>query len=291
MFLNFLMLGIINGGIYALIAVGLSLLFGVLQVINVSHGEWVTFGGYAAVVLIAGLALNPFLGILGAGIGGCLLSVGIYFLLISPLRKRMETRPPGPTYLVLTLGLSMFLQNSFILIASPNFLTIPPSLPGVSNIFGVLIQNQRLLIFGIAALLLIGFFMFLKKAKLGMAIRAVAQNPTAALCSGIDPRVAFAACFGIAGICTGIGGALIGSALRVYPTFGFELLLKGFAVTVIGGLGNLVGSLVAAYLIGIAESLAVMWLPMEWKSAVSFVFMVFVLIIRPRGLFGKEGQR
>jgi len=290
MVLQFIILGIVNSGVYALIAVGLSLLFGVVRVINVAQGEWLTFGGYMAVVLLGTLGMNSFLGIVGAGVATALLALLVYFLFVAPLRKRMGARSPGSTYLVLTLGISMLLQNSYILIASPNFRRVPVFVKGVSNLAGLLITNQRLAVFGIATLLLILFFLFLRYAKIGMAIRAVAQNPTAALCSGISVHAALATAFVISGICAGVGGVLIGSTLRIYPTFGFELLLKGFAVTVVGGLGNLAGALIAAYMIGITEALAVMLLPSEWKAAVAFTLMIVVLILRPQGLFGQRGR-
>ena len=287
MVVQFLVLGIINGGVYALIAVGLSLLFGVIEVINVSHGEWITLGGYLGVLFLGTLSANPVLGLIGSGVGVGLVGVSVYFLFIAPLRRRIGKRPSGSTYLVLTLGLSMLLQNATILVASPNFRRIPPFASGTQHILGVIVQNQRLVIFGCATFLLVAFFLFLKKTKLGMAIRAVGQNPTAAVCSGISLHAVFAACFAIAGITTGIGGALIGSTLRVYPTMGFELLLKGFAVIIIAGMKNLAGALVVAYVIGICESLGVMVLPMEWKSAIAFVLMVVVLIARPKGVFSK----
>jgi len=290
MFLHFLTLGIINSGVYALIAVGLSLLFGIVRVINVSHGEWLTFGGYMAIVLFGALGMNSVLGLIGAGVATSLLALCVYLLFVAPLRKRMGARSPGSTYLVLTLGISMLLQNAYILIASSDFRRVPVFVKGVSNLAGVLISNQRLIVFGIATLLLLLFFLFLRYAKIGMAIRAVAQNPTAALCSGISVHTTLATAFVIAGFCAGVAGVLIGSTLRIYPTFGFELLLKGFAVTVVGGLGNLVGALVAAYMIGIAEALAVMVLPSEWKTAVAFTLMIVVLIIRPHGLFGRGAQ-
>jgi branched-chain amino acid transport system permease protein len=289
--LEFLIQGVVLGGLYALFAVGLSLIFGVLDVINVAHGEFFAIGGYLAFAAVVLLHLPGAMGILGAAVGTFLLGLCVYPLLIGPLNRRLGGRPQGPLYLVLTLGLSTFLQSSLLAIAGGDYLRVPPQVSGILDLGVTAVSSQRLLVLGVAALLLTGLFAFLRFHPEGLAVRAVSQNPDAAQAMGINlPRIfAFTLALGVA--LAGVGGALMAPLFNVYPAVGFPLTIKAFAITILGGMGNPAGALVASFVISIAESLSVMVIPSQWQNFIAFAVMIVMLLIRPRGLFGRAVSR
>ena len=270
---------------------GLSLIFGVLDVINVAHGEFFAIGGYLAFGAVVLLHLPGALGVLGAAVGTFLLGLCVYPLLIAPLKRRLGGRPQGPLYLVLTLGLSTFLQSSLLAIAGGDYLRVPPQLTGILDLGVTAVSYQRLLVLGVAALLLGGLFAFLRFHPEGLAVRAVSQNPDAAQSMGINlPRI-FALTLALGVALAGVGGALMAPLFNVYPAVGFPLTIKAFAITILGGMGNPVGALVASFVISIAESLSVMVMPSQWQNLIAFAVMIVMLLIRPRGLFGRSVSR
>jgi branched-chain amino acid transport system permease protein len=288
---EFAIQGIVLGGLYALFAVGLTLIFGVLDVINVAHGEFFAVGGYLAFAGIAVLHLPAGAGVLGAALGTFLLGLAVYPLLLGPLKRRLGARPRGPLYLVLTLGLSTFLQSSLLALAGGDYLRVPPYVSGVLDLSFTAVSYQRLLALGVAAALLGGLFLFLRLHRQGLAVRAVAQNPDAAQAMGINlPRV-FALTLGLGAGLAGVGGALMAPLFNVYPTVGFPLTIKAFAITILGGMGNLAGALLASFLVSLAEAFSVMLIPSEWQNAIAFAVMIVMLLVRPSGLLGKAVQR
>ena len=289
--LEFLIQGLVLGGLYALFAVGLSLIFGVLDVINVAHGEFFAIGGYLAFTAVVLLHLPGALGVLGAAVGTFLLGLAVYPLLIAPLKRRLGGRPPGPLYLVLTLGLSTFLQSSLLAIAGGDYLRVPPQVSGILDLGVTAVSHQRLLVLGVAAALLTALFAFLRWHPQGLAVRAVSLNPDAAQAMGINlPRI-FALTLALGVSLAGVGGALMAPLFNVYPAVGFPLTIKAFAITILGGMGNPAGALVASFLVSVAESLSVMVIPSQWQSLIAFAVMIVMLLIRPRGLFGQGDAR
>jgi branched-chain amino acid transport system permease protein len=289
--LEFLIQGVVLGGLYALFAVGLSLIFGVLDVVNVAHGEFFAIGGYLAFTAVVLLHLPGAMGILGAAVGTFFLGLCVYPLLIAPLKRRLGGRPQGPLYLVLTLGLSTFLQSSLLAIAGGDYLRVPPQVSGILDLGVTAVSFQRLLVLGVAALLLTALFAFLRFHPEGLAVRAVSQNPDAAQAMGINlPRIfTFTLALGVA--LAGVGGALMAPLFNVYPAVGFPLTIKAFAITILGGMGNPAGALVASFVISIAESLSVMVIPSQWQNLIAFAVMIVMLLLRPRGLFGRAVSR
>src|SRR5215510_1722405 len=266
--LEFLIQGVVLGGLYALFAVGLSLIFGVLDVINVAHGEFFAIGGYLAFAAVVLLHLPGALGVLGAAVGTFLLGLAVYPLLIAPLKRRLGGRPPGPLYLVLTLGLSTLLQSSLLAIAGGDYLRVPPQVGGILDLGVTAVSHQRLLVLGVAAALLTALFAFLRWHPQGLAVRAVALNPDAAQAMGINlPRI-FALTLALGVALAGVGGALMAPLFNVYPAVGFPLTIKAFATPIPGGMGNLAGALLASLVVGIAESLVVMVLPSQWQNGI-----------------------
>jgi branched-chain amino acid transport system permease protein len=286
-FLELLLLAIVVGGIYALFSVGISLIFGVLDIINVAHGEFFALGGYAAFATVTLLGLPPWTGILLGALAGALLGAALYPLLLDPLQRRLARRNPGPMYLVLTLGLSILMQNSFLAIAGGDYLRVPPQIRGAVDFGPVLVNNQRLLVLGGASTSLVLLFLFLRYHRQGMAIRAVAQNPATAQAVGIPLARVFTLTIALGCGLAGLGGALIAPVISVYPTMGFLLTIKAFAITILAGLGNIYGALATSFILSIVESLSILVIPSEWKDAIAFGAMIIALLFRPQGLFSR----
>ncbi len=289
--LEFLLQGIILGGLYALFAVGVSLIFGVLDVVNVAHGEFFAVGGYLVFAAVVLFGLTPAAGILSGAIGAFLLGLSVYPLLLAPLKRRLGRRPAGPLYLVLTLGLSTFLQNGLLSIAGGDYRHVPPHVRGILDLGVTAVAYQRLLVLGVAGALLAGLFTFLKRHRHGLAIRAVAQNPEAAQAVGINLAWIFALSFALGTGLAGAGGAMMAPLFNVYPAVGLPLTIKAFAITILGGMGNLAGALLASLLLGVAEAVSVMVIPSEWQNLIAFVVMIVVLLVRPQGLLGRAVRR
>ena len=285
--LEFVVVGLVLGGIYALFAVGLTLIFGVLDVINVAHGEFFTLGGYTAFVAVVLLKLPPVLGlplaVLAAGAVGLL----VYPVLIGPLQRRLGRRPPGPLFLVLTLGLSAVMQNTMLAAAGGEYLRVPPLMRGGIDLEFTFISSQRVIIFAVACTALAALFAFLRWHRQGAAIRAVTQNPVSAQAVGIPLARIFTLTVGLGCAMAGLGGGLIAPLFNVYPSVGFTLTLKAFAITILGGMGNVLGALIASFIVALTESLSVLVIPSEWTNAIAFGMMILVLLVRPEGLFGR----
>lgn len=289
--LEFVIQGLVLGGLYALFAVGLTLIFGVLDVINVAHGEFFAVGGYLAFAAIVLLHLPAAAGVVAAAAGAFLLGLAVYPLLLAPLRRRLGGRPRGALYLVLTLGLSTFLQSSLLAIAGGEYLRVPPHLRGIVDLGVTAVSYQRLLVLATALALLAALFAFLRFHRQGLAVRAVAQNPDAAQAMGINlPRI-FTLTVALGVGLAGAGGALMAPLFNVYPAVGFPLTIKAFAITILGGMGNLAGALIASFIISLAEALSVMVIPSQWQNVIVFAVMILVLLLRPQGLLGRAVNR
>jgi branched-chain amino acid transport system permease protein len=286
--LEFVILGLVLGGIYAMFAVGLTLIFGVLDIVNVAHGEFLAIGGYALYIAMVVLGLHPAIGLVLSTLAVFVFGLCIYPLLLAPLKKRLGRRNPGPLFLVLTLGLSALLQNSLLAVAGGEYLRVPPAMAGGIDLSFTYISNQRVLIVVVAATSLAALFLFLRFHRQGMAIRAVAQNPAAAQSVGIPLGPVFTLTVGLGCALAGLAGGLIAPLFSVYPAVGFTLTLKAFAITILGGMGNLLGAFVASLIIAIIEAMSVIVIPSEWQNAIAFGSMILVLLVRPSGLFGKK---
>jgi len=286
--LEFVVVGVVLGGIYALFSVGLTLIFGVLDVINVAHGEFFTLGGYAAFMAVVLLHLPPVLGlplaVMVAGAVGFL----VYPVLIGPLQCRLGKRPAGPLFLVLTLGLSAVMQNSMLAVAGGEYLRVPPLMRGGVDLGFTYVSNQRVIILAVACAALAALFLFLRYHRQGAAIRAVAQNPVSAQAVGIPLTRIFTLTLGLGCGLAGLGGALIAPLFNIYPSVGFSLTLKAFAITILGGMGNVLGALIASFIVSLTEALSVLVIPSEWSNAIAFGLMIAVLLVRPDGIFGRS---
>lgn len=277
--------GIVLGSVYALIAIGLTLIFGVLGLVNLAQGEFFMVGAYAGL-----LVLSHGLGVPAALLAGVLAAVAVGLLTeqlaLRPLPHGIDPHIP----MVATIGVSIVLQQ----IASKLFTTralpypTPPLLAERVGLGPVRVEYLDLLILALVVALMTALTLFLKRSKLGIAIRAVAENGRAASLVGINRHFVILAVFAISSALAGIGGVLVGMYFNnVNPYVGFPLALKGLAAVIIGGLGSAVGAVVAGLMIGIVEVLAVGYVSSSWRDAIAFGVMIIILLVRPAGLFGR----
>jgi branched-chain amino acid transport system permease protein len=274
---------VLLGGLYAVMALGLALVWGVLNIVNLAHGAFIMLGAYLAWYLYAYLGIDPFIGLpLTAIVMFCLGYVMQRSLL------NLIVRAPMFNTLLITFGLEVVLTYLAQLFFSADFRTINPPYAGNSIAIGPLVVPLvRLMAFAVALVLTLGMWLFLLHTKLGRAIRATAQNLVAARLYGVAPRHLYAVTFGIGIGLAGAAGSLYGTVSQINPYIGATLTAKCFAISIIGGLDNPLGVLVGGLVLGIIESLTVLYVGATFGDVASFGILVLVLVIRPSGLLGK----
>ncbi|SCG67993.1 branched-chain amino acid ABC transporter permease [Micromonospora humi] len=274
--------GVLIGGVYGLIAMGLTLIFGVLDIVNFAHGSFLAL----ALFLTFGLAqagLHPYLALAVSVPAMFLLGVLVQRgILAGAMGKPLENQ------LLITLGISLIIENALLLFFGANPRSVP--LPGDRGvpIFEAVANLSRILAF-VGALLLAGLlYLLLQRTRLGTAIRAVAANDTGAQLVGIDTRVIYAVTFALGTACAGAAGTLVAPLVTIEPTTGALFNIVAFVVVVLGGMGNVVGALVGGLVIGLAEQLGGIYLPGQSPLLSVFIVFVLVLFLRPQGLFGRS---
>ena len=275
--------GLVIGVIYALIAMGLSLIFGVLEIVNFAHGEFYMLGAIGAYFLTTNLGLGYWPTVAVVTLGAACVGYVLYETLLVSLRGESFERS-----ILLTLGLSMVLQNMAVFL----FTTTPKMLQTAytySNItFGaVRIPLLRVFALGLGLAAFGALYFVLYRTQAGKAMRGVAQNRDAALMVGIDPRAISRLAVAIGIGLSGLAGAALAPVYAVHPLMGFSFVFKAFAIIIIGGLGNISGAAMAAVLLGVLESLIGGFLPQVLVDGLAFGAMILILLIRPQGLFGR----
>ncbi|MBU0701032.1 branched-chain amino acid ABC transporter permease [bacterium] len=293
MFFEQLVNGLTLGSIYALFALGYTMVYGILLMINFAHSEIFMVGAYIGfLVLFSILAFPPqflpiyfllcfILSMLGAG----LLAVIVERIAYKPLRKASRLTP-----LISAIGVSIFLQNLIMLTVGAQSKTYPDKLPITQfHFFDVQISSLQIFIFGLSILLMIILNIFVSRTKLGKAMRAVAENHTVSQLMGINVNTIISLVFLIGGGLGGIAGVLNGLYYgSIKYNMGFLLGIKAFTAAVLGGIGNIKGAMVGGFILGIAEALAAGYISSESKDIIAFVILILVLLFRPAGIFGEE---
>ncbi len=281
--LQILINGVLLGGLYAVMALGLALVWGVLNIVNLAHGAFIMLGAYLSWHLYTYLGIDPFLGLPITAV----VMFGFGYAMQRGLLNLVVKAPMFNTLLI-TFGLEVVLTYLAQLAFSADFRTINPSYAGSSIQIGtVVLPLARLLAFGIAIILTLAMWLFLLHTRLGRAIRATAQNLVAARLYGVEPRHLYAMTFGIGIGLAGAAGGLYGTVSQINPYIGATLTAKSFAIAIIGGLDNPLGVIVGGLFLGIIESLAVLYIGATFADVASFGVLVLVLIVRPSGLLGK----
>jgi len=281
--LQIIISGLLLGAIYALFSSGLTLIWGMMNVINFAHGEFVMIGMYVAFVVVTFLHGGPLAFSPAAAILLFLLGIAVYFGLI-----RAIMRGPMIAQILSTFGLALLLRYLAFWLFSANFKTLPEDLiPGVLNLGGILIGMPQL-VAGIAALALtVGMHLVLTRTALGSQLLAVAEDREAAMLMGIRPDRMQALAWGISAAGAGVAGALIATFYYIVPTVGESLALIAFVVVAFGGFGSVPGAMLAGLIIGVIQSLSDYWFGQVYQDVIVYALFVAILWIRPQGLMGK----
>lgn len=282
-FMQVLVDGLMNGAIYALVAAGLSLIWGVMDVINFAHGEFLMVGMYACYWIGTLLGIDPLFSWVLTGALLFLLSATSYKLVVRRCLGRAAMAP-----LLATFGLSIFLKNFCLNRFTPNFRLLSGTVMDghVLRFMGASVPVPQL-VTALFSLLMLGVLYYLiKKTRIGWAIQATAMDREAAELMGIDTEKIFTLVFGLGGLCVGIAGGFMTSYLAVFPEVGALFSLIAFVVVALGGFGSITGALIAAILIGLVESFAGFYIDPVVKYVAVFSLYLVVILIRPKGLFG-----
>ncbi len=280
--------GVLIAGLYAAVTLGLTLVLGVMGIVNFAHGELVMLGAYTSYWLFALLGVDPLLSLVLSGVLLFFIGIGIFRVTIRPILK-----DPPLNQLLLTLGISIFLQNLAMILWKTDSRSVNTWYSGISLHLGIVhIGLTRLITFLIAVALTVLLVLFLHKARPGRAMRAVSENNTASWLIGINVQKTYMLAFGVASAIAGASGALVATIMYTYPMVGFKLSLKAFCILVLGGLGSIPGALFGSLILGLTESFVGTYVPegSGWAEGISFILIIIVLIIKPTGLAGTRRE-
>ena len=280
--------GVLGGGVYALMAAGLTLVFGVLDIINVAQGILVVLGAYLSYVLSVHLHIDLFVGLLITVPTMFVIGVAIQLLFIRPLRGRERTSMS----LLATFAVALIIEGLLYRFFGPNFVTLKASyITSSVYIFGFYLPYIYLYGFALAVACVAAIYLILYRTRFGRSVRATMQDQVAARLIGIDVNRVAALTFGIGVAVTAVGGMMFGAVSGGFnPNSGYDLISRLLAIIILGGLGSIGGALAAALLMTTAESLVDIWSP-DWAVAVFYLVLVLVLVFRPTGLFGRRTAR
>ncbi len=281
---QFVFNGLISGSIYALIAIGFAVIYKTVRFFHLAHGVVYTAGAYLAYTLVIQLGVNPIVSFFFASILAGAIGVGIDRLVYRPLRKQ---KAANLVFLIASFGVFIFIQNLLQLIYGAQILTIRtgPFKEG-HHILGAVITDIQILILVVSVVLLAALWVFIQRAKLGKAMRAVADDPVAASIVGINPEKIIFASFAIGSSLAGAAGILISLETNIEPTMGFNAIFKGIIAAIIGGIGSIPGAVAGGLFLGIAENLGIWKIQSGWKDSIAFAILIIFLLIRPGGIFG-----
>jgi branched-chain amino acid transport system permease protein len=277
--------GVLTGSLYALIGMGMALIFGVMRIVNFAHGAFMMVGMYVTYLLFQGAGLNPYFGFIGSAMFLFFLGYLFYRGLLKPIRGRSDFMQ-----ILLTLGVGLILTDGIQLLFGADYHQINLPLLGKNLRLGsqISLNAPWLISFGIALMLGALLYFFVMHTMLGRAARAIAQNRYAAPLMGIDVDRVQALSFGIGVAAAGVAGGLLLPVFYLYPTVGDQFTLKAFVMVVLGGMGSIQGAAMAGLVLGVVENLTSLYWGNEWALAVDFVIFLSVLSLRPSGIFGSQ---
>lgn len=281
-FLQTLINGLLLGGFYGVMVLGFSVLWGVMGVINLAHGEFLMTGAYLAWMLFTGFSIDPFISLLLIMPLMFLVGFGMQKLLLNRLLER-----PKLATLLATFGISVILANIHKILYSADPRNVAISYSGSFSVLGLSLPIVKTIIFGVALGIMLGLHLFLQYTRLGKAIRAAAQNKNAARIVGIDIDQVYAITAGICIALTAAAGAMISPTQAIFPFMGQPFTLKAFTITVLGGLGRIPGALLGGMVLGISEMMVATYVPgigTNLGVVISLLVLILVLILRPQGL-------
>ncbi len=283
LFLQVLINGVLLGGVYACSALGFSVIWGVMNLINLAHGSMIILGAYITYVITTATGLDPFLTLPIS----CLTLFSLGFFVQKYVINYVIDESVFMT-LILTFGLDLVLININLLLFTADLRSVTPPYAGLGwDLAGLKIPFTRLIVFGFAMALTLALIVLMNRTKLGRAIKATSFDKDAAGLMGVDILKIYAITFGIGAAMAGMAGSLISMIHPFSPVTGATYTMKAFVVVVLGGLGSMPGALIGGLILGIAENFASVLLEAGYKDAISFILLVVILVLRPRGILGK----
>lgn len=291
--LDLLANGLIYGCFYALMAVGLAMIFGVLKIVNFAHGEFFMIGAYAYVLIALKLGVSPWLALPCAAIAGAALGWVVERLLMRPLYQGYASWGfmKDEYAVVVTFGLSLLLINLVDKIVGPYSFKGPSLIEASRFALGpVMLTGQKAIATVVAIAIMVGLALFLKKSVWGKQIQAVAQNRLGASLAGIDATRTTSLIFVISGMLAALSGALLAPMVNPSPDVGAFPAIKSYVIVVLGGMGSVWGAMVAALILGVSEAFFSVYGSYDYRDAFGLVILVAVLLLRPQGLFGEKGR-
>lgn len=284
-FANILTLGVLLGGIYALVSIGLNLIFGVIRIINFAQGEFLMLGMYGAYICYVALGLNPYLGVfLVVPVTG-VLGMAVYWLIMRPLQNEPMMQ------VFASFGLLLVLQNIVLAATGGESFSVNTDFSAVTVSFGsIQIAVGRIVVLVATVVVSLLLAVFLTHTTFGQAIRALAQDRKGAQLMGINVEKVYMWSFGIGAALAGLAGVLLSPIFTMTPQIGGNFIMAAFAVVVLGGLGSVLGAFVGGFLVGLTEAIAGYYIDPIFKNALLFVVFIIVLIVKPSGLFGHTGS-
>ena len=273
------------GGVYGLMSIGLTLIFGVMRVVNFAHGEYLMLGMYLAFWAFARYGLDPYLSLVVALPAFFVLGTLTYLLIMRGIINTSHV-----VQIFTTVGLSVALQNLALVLWTGDFRFVRPAAADVTvRLAGAAFNLSQLIAFGVAMVVTLALFAFLRWTHLGLVLRATAQDREAATLMGVNTDLAHGLAFTLGIVCVGVAGVLAAPQFPVYPTAGLQFVLIAYVVVVLGGLGNMVGALIGSLIVATVEVVGGFVIGTAWKEVLYFLIFIAVLLFRPAGLFGQRG--
>ena len=289
-FIQALISGLIMGSVYAVMTMGLTLVYGCLRTLNMAQGLFGVAGGYVAWLVVSQAGLPNWLGLIVAALAGALLGVVTFYLAVRPLLGRRDVDFEMLAYIT-TLVVSIMLTSAFTLIFGARNKGIPPLVDGSLKITSTVSVTWHLVLVAVLALLILGVLsLFLNRTRYGLSIMAVAQQMDAARLTGVSVQGVYIGVMALAGVLGGMAGVLLAPLYFISPTAGDLPLLKGLIIAIFAGLGSIRGTIYAALILGLFEALAATYVSSMWSLPLLFVLIVAVMLVRPYGLFGKAEE-
>jgi len=277
--------GLIAGSIYALVALGYTMVYGILGFINFAHGEVLMVGAYLAYALVAFAGVPIYAAMLISMALCATLGVVIERVAYRPLRNAPRLSP-----LITSIAVSLFLQATILLTFGADVRTFSTGADEGYHILGAIITPHQLLLIAVTLALMLGLYLFVTRTKLGTAMRAATDNRNLALMIGINIDMVIAIVFAAGSALAAAGGVLIGFEQNLTPTMGVVLGIKAFTAAVVGGIGNIYGAVLGGFAIGLIENIGAWFIPSGYKDAIAFFILLLMLLFKPAGLLGRNGR-
>jgi branched-chain amino acid transport system permease protein len=282
-FLQHLVNAVILGGTYALLGIGLTLIFGIMRVVNFAHGELYAFGAYTVYLVVAALELNFFFALAIAVIAGALLGALIEITLLRPMRTQ-----DIDTIMLVMIGAWIVMQNTELLLWGGVAKAIVTPFPETPLVIGpVSLSWLRVFVLIVALLLIVGSYLLIHRTKLGKAMRATFQDRDTAALMGVNIKGIHTATFAIGSGLAAAAGALLGPVFLVTPSMGDLASLKAFAIVILGGLGNITGATIGGFILALVEEIGAGYISSGYRDAMGFLIIIAVLLFKPTGLFAR----